>query len=173
MSENKVNKLVVDDIEVIVSTRDITRKPYFEIKYREVGRDDYNIGFGSYDLKNVLKWKEEEFVIVSDTRKETKQVTNEELLEQLRVIEISQSNILVNQCSVMKVILMLNKRDELRLGEREVKTLQHGIETSEQTIEVLFEETGLKEMVKQTKEEFVKQILEDDSVLGEILKFFK
>ena len=35
MSENKGNKLVVDDIEVIV--RGVANKPYYEIKYREVG----------------------------------------------------------------------------------------------------------------------------------------
>ena len=37
MSENKGNKLVVDDIEVIV--RGVANKPYYEIKYREVGND--------------------------------------------------------------------------------------------------------------------------------------
>lgn len=68
MSENKGNKLVVDDIEVIV--RGIANKPYYEIKYREVGNDDYNIGFGSYDLNNVLKWKEEEFEVVSEKEDE-------------------------------------------------------------------------------------------------------
>lgn len=64
MCENKGNKLVVDDIEVVV--RGVANKPYYEIKYREVGNDDYNIGFGSYDLSNVLKWKEEEFEVVSE-----------------------------------------------------------------------------------------------------------
>lgn len=44
---------VEDDIEVVV--RGMRNKPYYEIKYREVGNDDYNIGFGSYDLNNVLK----------------------------------------------------------------------------------------------------------------------
>lgn len=75
MSENKGNKLVVDDIEVVV--RGMRNKLYYEIKYREVGNDDYNIGFGSYDLNNVLKWKEEEFEVVSEkVEKETKEVTN-------------------------------------------------------------------------------------------------
>lgn len=88
MSENKGNKLVVDDIEVIV--RGIANKPYYEIKYREVGNDDYNIGFGSYDLNNVLKWKEEEFEVVSEkVEKETKEVTNKMLLEHLKEIEIA------------------------------------------------------------------------------------
>lgn len=66
MSENKGNKLVVDDIEVIVrGVQNKPYKPYYAIKYREVGNDDYNIGFGSYDLNNVLKWKEEELEVVS------------------------------------------------------------------------------------------------------------
>ena len=89
MSENKGNKLVVDDIEVIV--RGVANKPYYEIKYREVGNDDYNIGFGSYDLNNVFKWKEEEFEVVSEKEeKETKEVTNRMLLEHMKEIEIAQ-----------------------------------------------------------------------------------
>lgn len=88
MSENKGNKLVVDDIEVIV--RGVANKLYYEIRYREVGNDDYNIGFGSYDLNNVLKWKEEEFEVVSEKeKKETKEVTNRMLLEHMKEIEIA------------------------------------------------------------------------------------
>lgn len=41
-------------------------KPYFEIEYHEVGKDYDNIGFGSYDLRNVFKWRDEELEIVSD-----------------------------------------------------------------------------------------------------------
>lgn len=77
MSENKGNKLVVDNIEVIV--RGARNKPYYEIKYREVGNDDYNVGFGSYDLNNVLKWKEEEFEVVSEkaNREEIRKLLDE------------------------------------------------------------------------------------------------
>lgn len=40
-------------------------KPYFVIVYNEVGNDYNNEGFGSYDLSNVFKWRDECLEIVS------------------------------------------------------------------------------------------------------------
>lgn len=57
-----IKKLKVVSADIIVSgTKD---KPYFEIKYMEVGKNDYNIGYGSYCLDYVFEWKNECFVIV-------------------------------------------------------------------------------------------------------------
>lgn len=62
--ERSEEKLKVTSLEIIVTgTKD---KPYFEIKYKEVGKEYYNIGYNSYDLKNVFGWKEECFEIVKD-----------------------------------------------------------------------------------------------------------
>lgn len=121
MSENKKNKLVVDDIEVIV--RGTKNRPYYEIKYREVGRDDYNIGFGSYDLNNVLKWKEEEFDVAQN--KETKQeVTNEQLLEHLKEIEIAQG-CLANGMTAL-FLLIGKRKEELKLSDIEKQIIECG-----------------------------------------------
>lgn len=120
MSENKGNKLVVDDIEVIV--RGIANKPYYEIKYREVGNDDYNIGFGSYDLNNVLKWKEEEFEVVSE--KETKEVTNRMLLEHLKEIEIAQG-CLANGINTLFSV-MSERKEQLKLSRGEAEMIEYG-----------------------------------------------
>ena len=57
-------KIKVTSLEIIVTgTKD---KPYFEIKYKEVGKEDYNIGYSSYDLNNVFDWKEECFELVEE-----------------------------------------------------------------------------------------------------------
>lgn len=123
MSENKGNKLVVDDIEVIV--RGIANKPYYEIKYREVGNDDYNIGFGSYDLNNVLKWKEEEFEVVSEkVEKETKEVTNKMLLEHLKEIEIAHG-CLANGINTLFSV-MSERKEQLKLSSGEAEMIEHG-----------------------------------------------
>lgn len=123
MSENKGNKLVVDDIEVIV--RGVRNKPYYEIKYREVGNDDYNIGFGSYDLNNVLKWKEEEFEVVSEKEeKETKEVTNRMLLEHLKEIEIAQG-CLANGINTLFSV-MSERKEQLKLSSGEAEMIEHG-----------------------------------------------
>lgn len=66
---DKVDKrekiLVVDKPEIIVEQ--LKEKPYFEIKDREVGKDKYNVGFGSYDLNNCFRWLEEDFEIVDES----------------------------------------------------------------------------------------------------------
>lgn len=48
-------KVLSADI-IVVGTKD---KPYFEIKYKEVGKKHYNIGLGSYYLDYVFEWKDE------------------------------------------------------------------------------------------------------------------
>lgn len=123
MSENKGNKLVVDDIEVVV--RGVRNKPYYEIKYREVGNNDYKIGFGSYDLNNVLKWKEEEFEVVSEKEvKETKEVTNEQILEHLKEIEIAQGCI-ANSINAL-FSFMIKRKEQLKLSKSEDEMIGYG-----------------------------------------------
>ncbi len=58
----------VDSLEIIV--RMIGNKPYYEVKYREVGKKDYSVGYSSYDLKIVLGFIAEYFEIVESDRKE-------------------------------------------------------------------------------------------------------
>lgn len=66
--QNKImdehNKTKVTEAEIIV--RGTVDKPYFEIKYHEVGKLYDNIGFGSYILENVFKWKDEYLEIVKE-----------------------------------------------------------------------------------------------------------
>lgn len=58
----KTEKIKVTKLRIIVSgTKD---KPYFELMYKEVGKEDFNIGYSSYDLNNVFDWKEKCFELV-------------------------------------------------------------------------------------------------------------
>ena len=61
-------KLKVTKADIVVALP--LGKPYFNIHYREVGNDYDNIGFGSYDLNNVIRWREEEMEIVSEVEAE-------------------------------------------------------------------------------------------------------
>lgn len=66
----KMSKVKVEEAEIVVhGTAD---KPYFEIKYREVGKKDYNIGYSSYDIRNVFGWLESEFEVVGKSGDDTK-----------------------------------------------------------------------------------------------------
>ena len=62
----KNEKIKVTSLEIIVTGK--REKPYFEIKYKEVGKRDYNIGYSSYDLNNVFAWRDECFDVVNHKR---------------------------------------------------------------------------------------------------------
>ena len=70
--EPSADKIKVTSLEVIVNGS--KRKPYYEIKYKEVGTDNYNIGYSSYNLDSVFDWKEKcfELVKVAEELKATK-----------------------------------------------------------------------------------------------------
>ena len=52
-------KKQVSSAEII--RRFIGEKTYYEIKYREIGKNEYNVGYGSYNLNYVLQWLNECF----------------------------------------------------------------------------------------------------------------
>lgn len=62
----KINKAKVDSLEIIARTLD--DKPYYELKYRLVGKKDYSIGYSSYDLKTVLGYIDTYFEIVESDK---------------------------------------------------------------------------------------------------------
>jgi hypothetical protein len=64
----------------------IGKKPYYEIKYKEIGEDYYHVGYSSYKLENVLAWKDECLEIVKECRPQTnadriRSMTDEELAD--------------------------------------------------------------------------------------------
>ena len=69
-SETEMNKhktkIKVLSAEIVV--HGTIEKPYYEIKYLVIDENEYRIGYGSYDLKNVFVWLEECFEIVRDSQ---------------------------------------------------------------------------------------------------------
>ena len=61
-----INKAKVDSLEII--TQMLDDKPYYELKYRLVDKNDYSIGYSSYDLKIVLGYIDEYFEIVKSDK---------------------------------------------------------------------------------------------------------
>ena len=61
MSEEKIK---VTSAEIIVTCKP-KKNPYYEIKYLEGGKDEYTIGYGSYDLGLVNHWYNDCFEIVT------------------------------------------------------------------------------------------------------------
>lgn len=59
LSENDDTKNKVTSLEIIV--RMIDNNPYYEIKYKKVGEDYYHVGYSSFNIDNVLKWRDECF----------------------------------------------------------------------------------------------------------------
>lgn len=61
---SKAKKERVTDLSIIVQM--IKDKPYYEVKYRNVGESDYKIGYSSYDLKTVLEFIDKYFEVVDN-----------------------------------------------------------------------------------------------------------
>ena len=57
-----VKKTKVESLDIIVTM--VEDKPYYEIKYKEVGSDHFCIGYSSYRLDYVLEWKKQYFELV-------------------------------------------------------------------------------------------------------------
>lgn len=84
--DSKTERIKVSCLDIIVTM--IGKKPYYEIKYKEIGEDYYHVGYSSYKLENVLAWKDECFEIVKECRPQTnadriRSMTDEELAELL------------------------------------------------------------------------------------------
>lgn len=52
----------VTNLDIVV--RVIGGKPYYSLKYKELGNNYFNVGYSSYSLENVITWKNEYFDMV-------------------------------------------------------------------------------------------------------------
>lgn len=88
--DSKTERIKVSCLDIIVTM--IGKKPYYEIKYKEIGEDYYHVGYSSYKLENVLAWKDECFEIVKECRPQTnadriRSMTDEELASFLKEVK--------------------------------------------------------------------------------------
>ena len=80
----KGERIKVSDLEIIVTMMD--KDPYYEIKYKKIGENHYNVGYSSYKLENVLAWRDECFEIMTSPQTNADRIrsmTDEELAEVL------------------------------------------------------------------------------------------
>lgn len=86
---NKVKEERVTDLSIIMDMI-AGKTPYYSIRYKNVGEDDYNIGYSSFNLKTVLGCIDEYFEIVeSDKHTNADRIRNmsdEELAEFLDIV---------------------------------------------------------------------------------------
>lgn len=62
----KVEKEKVTSAEII--SREIDGKPYYEIKFKKVGEDEYTIGYSSFKLDYVIKWLNDYFALCGEAK---------------------------------------------------------------------------------------------------------
>lgn len=60
--QEQVEKIKVISPEIIVTM--MGARPYYEIKYFDISDCKWHIGYSSYDLKNVIEWKNECFEVI-------------------------------------------------------------------------------------------------------------
>ena len=86
MSEEKIK---VTSAEIIVTCKP-NKNPYYEIKYLEVGTDEYTIGYGSYDLGLVNDWYNNCFEFVTEELKPAERIR--QLEEEKAALELQIKN---------------------------------------------------------------------------------
>lgn len=176
MSENKetkqeVNKLMVDDYDIIVTGR--VEKPYYQIKYHEVGSepDKYDIGFGSYILGNVFEWRDEYFEIVPEDEKK-KETANEQIMYHLKEIETAQG-CLTNAFATLFSLIHARKK-MLEIDKMEESIICSGLNALLMCTNNMSEISGLNERTKEVVDKMeVHEIKDADDLLDflkEILK---
>lgn len=78
--EMENERMKVSHLDIIVTM--IDKKPYYEIKYKEIGSNHYSVGYRSYKLENVLSWRDECFEVVEKPQTNADRIrsmTDEEL----------------------------------------------------------------------------------------------
>ena len=60
----EINKIKAIRPQIIVTGT--VEKPYYEILYYDISDKTWHIGYSSYNLANVIKWKEECFEVVGE-----------------------------------------------------------------------------------------------------------
>ena len=82
--EMENERMKVSHLDIIVTM--IDKKPYYEIKYKQIGSNHYSVGYSSYKLENVLSWRDECFEVVEKPQTNADRIrsmTDEELAEVL------------------------------------------------------------------------------------------
>lgn len=51
-----------------IISREIDGRPYYEIKFKKVGEDEYTVGYGSYKFGYVVKWLNDCFEFCGETK---------------------------------------------------------------------------------------------------------
>lgn len=114
---------VEDEKEIVTELEQIFRivddKPYFELKYKKVGEDYYNVGYSSFDFHNVLKWKEEYFELVKENYQET--------IKKLRYPELPDGLVMVDLKTRQEAIKALEKQIPRKVNNLSEIYLDFGI----------------------------------------------
>lgn len=66
MDESTSEKEKVTSAEII--SRQVDGKPYYEIKFKKVGEDEYTIGYSSFKLDYVVKWLNDYFEFCGEAK---------------------------------------------------------------------------------------------------------
>jgi hypothetical protein len=86
--EMENERMKVSHLDIIVTM--IDKKPYYEIKYKEIGSNHYSVGYSSYKLENVLSWRDECFEVVEKPQTNAdriRRMTDEELAGLLKEVK--------------------------------------------------------------------------------------
>lgn len=110
-AENKEqNKIEVDDLEIIVTGS--SEEPYYSLKYHIPDNNYYTIGYSSYCLQTVFRFRDEYFTLVS--KKEAEVVKVEHLKKKLEEYAVGQCSSLIAEQVEISIERLLDLLEECK-----------------------------------------------------------
>lgn len=110
-AENKEqNKIEVDDLEIIVTGS--SEEPYYSLKYHIPDNNYYTIGYSSYCLQTVFRFRDEYFTLVS--KKEAEVVKVEQLKKKLEEHAVGQCSSLRTEQVEISIERLLDLLEECK-----------------------------------------------------------
>ena len=113
--EAEVEKEKVTDLELIFEVFD--GRPYYSIKYKNVGEDDYNIGYSSYNFEIVLQFKEKYFELVEEEKSSTEikhRIDRKIISDSIQHYGVeNQSTVCMEECSELIQAISKAKRGKI------------------------------------------------------------
>lgn len=89
-TRTNITKEKVVDIQLVWNI--VQEKPYYSIRCKLFGENSYHIGYSSFNYENVLRWKDEHFVLVKEDAFMSVERSMEEIQERIHTINSDYSN---------------------------------------------------------------------------------
>nr|UVX71750.1 MAG: Protein of unknown function (DUF551) [Bacteriophage sp.] len=113
----------VTNLDIVVQV--IGGKPYYSLKYKELGNNYFNVGYSSYSLENVIAWKNEYFDMIQQDEDDSWIPVDEKLPDPDKYILVSFFNYSIPM--IGRYTVDDNDGGTFRVGDEDESFGEHGL----------------------------------------------